>query len=238
MTPSSPGPDAAAVARAAAGLGRVLSDAQAGILAGYLNLLLRWRGKANLVGPGDWETILATLVADSWHVADFLASPAAAAVLPSAGAPLVCLDFGAGAGLPGVPLRAFWDRGAYVLLEARTKRAAFLREAAARLPLPGLSVAEGRVEATVPAILAHKPEVFVLCLSRAFAPWPRFLEICRDLVRRPMAVLTMTGEAPAPQAVPSGFVLATGASYGSGGSGGASGRTRYVSLFAPESISM
>lgn len=232
MTQSVSMPDTAAVARAAAGLGRELTPGQAGLLAGYLGLLARWRRKVNLVGPSDWETILATLVADSWHVADFLAAPAVAAVLPPPGAPLVSLDFGAGAGLPGIPLRAFWNRGAYVLLEAREKRAVFLGEAVARLGLGGVSVAEGRVEATVPATLAGHEEAFVLCVSRAFAPWPQFLALCRTLVRPPMAVLTMTGEAASSEATPGDFVLAADAAYR------VVGKTRSVSLFVPSAASM
>jgi len=219
------------VARAATRLGRELSSGQAAILAGYLGLLARWRRKVNLVGPSDWETILETLVADSWHVGDFLAGPAAPH-LPPVGDPLVCLDFGAGAGLPGIPLRAFFNRGDYLLLEARQKRAVFLGEAVARLGLAGMGVAEGRVEATAPAALARREGEFALCLSRAFAPWPEFLAICRSLVRPPMAVLTMTGEEPARAAISEGFALAAGTSYQIGG------RTRYVSLFVPATASM
>ena len=225
-------PDVEAVARAARALGRELTGEQAGLLTGYLVLLVRWRRKINLVGPSDWTTMLSELVADSWHLADFLADPQIAGLLSSAGGPLVSLDFGAGAGLPGVPLRAFWNRGPYVLLEAREKRTVFLGECVARLGLDGVSVAEGRVEHTVPAILAGYPQAAVLCLSRAFAPWPEFLSVCRDLVGPPLAVVTMTGEAPLPEAVPDGFELTVQTSYVSGG------KVRYLSCFASSIASM
>ena len=224
-------PDMAAVTREAGRLGRELSPGQAGLLAVYLGLLVHWRRKVNLIGPADWPTMLATLVADSWHVADFLAGTEAAAILPPAGASLVSLDFGAGAGLPGIPLRAFWNRGPYVLLEAREKRAIFLGEIVARLGLLDVSVAEGRVADTVPVVLARHPEAFVLCVSRAFAPWPEFLALCRELVRPPMAVLTMTGEAVSEPAVPSGFVLVARAVYT------VEDRTRHISLFMPRAAS-
>lgn len=232
MPPSDGQPDAAAVTRAAAGLGRELTLPQAATIAGYLGLLARFRSKVNLVGPADWETVLATLVADSWHVADFLSGPAGEAVLPPPGRPVLTLDFGAGAGLPGIPLRAFFDRGEYVLLEAREKRAFFLAEAVARLGLSGLSVAEGRVEDTAPGLVARHPEAFVLCVSRAFARWPQFLALCRRLVRPPLAALTMTGEAPTKEETPEGFALAARTSYRIGE------KTRYLALFASEVASM
>lgn len=219
--------------REAAALGRRLTREQATLLAGYLELVERFRDKVNLVGPADWPTILATLVADSWHLADFLAGPAVSRLLPPAGTPVACLDFGAGAGLPGIPLRAFLNRGPYHLLEARQKRCVFLTEAVARLGLTGLAVAEGDVARTVPAILAGRGEAFVLCVSRAFAPWREFLAICRGLVPPPMAVLTMTGDACAagPDDTP-GFVRAAAASYAVGG------RTRHLTLYSPAVPSM
>ncbi len=232
MSQHAPAPDADSTARAALALGRELSPRQAQVLAGYLGLVERFRTRVNLVGPSDWRVVLETLVADSWHLADFLAGEAASAVLPPPGAPLVCLDFGAGAGLPGLPLRAFWERGPYWLLEARQKRCVFLSEAVARLGLAGLRVAEGDVRRTVPDILAREPGAFVLCLGRAFAPWARFLALCRELVRPPMAVLAMTG-APCPAGeTPDGFALGAEAAYA------VAGKTRYLSLFAAPAASM
>jgi 16S rRNA (guanine527-N7)-methyltransferase len=226
MEPRSGSPDAQAVARAAAGLGRELSPDQATRLAVYLEVLVRWGRKINLVGPAAWSDILSGLVADSWHVADFLAGPGAA-WLPPAGSPFCTLDFGAGAGLPGIPLRLFWERGEYVLLESRLKRAIFLAEAVDRLHLPRTRAAEGRVEDTVPAELARRQGAFILCLSRAFAPWPRFLDICRELVPAPMAVLAMTNDPVPAGQVPAGFSLSTQAGYP------AAGRTRFLTLFTP-----
>lgn len=231
MALHAPAPDADAVSREALSLGRRLAPSQAALLAGYLQLVERFRSKVNLVGPTRWQGVLETLVADSWHLADFLAEGPGASVLPPMGEPVVCLDFGAGAGLPGVPLRAFFDRGPYYLLEARQKRCVFLAEAVARLGLSGMHVAEGDVRRTVPDILARERGAFVLCLSRAFAPWRQFLAICRELAPPPMAVLTMTGEACA-QGDAAGFALSAASSYICGG------KTRYLSLFSPVTASM
>lgn len=231
MALHAPAPDADAVSENALALGRRLAPSQAALLAGYLGLVERFRSKVNLVGPADWPGVLETLVADSWHLADFLADGPGASVLPPAGEPLVCLDFGAGAGLPGVPLRAFFERGPYYLLEARQKRCVFLGEAVARLGLSGMHVAEGDVRRTVPDILARERGAFVLCVSRAFAPWRQFLALCRELVPPPMAVLTMTGE-PCAEDDAVGFHLSAAGSYACGG------KTRYLSLFSPVAASI
>jgi 16S rRNA (guanine527-N7)-methyltransferase len=152
------------VAAKALSLGRELTVEQAGGLAAYLGLLQAWNRKTNLVGPRVWNEMLSELVADSWHLADLLAG----LELPAEPA---TLDFGAGAGIPGIPLRLFWPVGRYVLIEPRAKRAAFLRQCAAMLRLPRTEVFEGRGEAV--KLRAD------ICLSRAFQPWREFLETAR-----------------------------------------------------------
>ncbi len=136
-------PDASQVAAAAARLGRALTDEQAGLLAAYLGLLVKWNSRMNLVGPSAWPEILETLVQDSWHLADLLES-----LDPQ---PAETLDLGAGAGLPGIPLRVFWTSGDYWLVEPRQKRALFMEQAAAHMRLPRTRVVCARMEALPPA---------------------------------------------------------------------------------------
>jgi 16S rRNA (guanine527-N7)-methyltransferase len=159
--PASAPPTPTGVARAALALGRELSPEQASGLATYLGLLEAWNRRTNLVGPRTWPDMLSTLVADSWNLADLLGELA----LPENP---TTLDFGAGAGIPGVPLRLFWRTGRYVLIEPRAKRAAFLRQCLAMMRLAGTEVFEGRAEG-----LRLEAD---LCLSRAFQPWRVFLE--------------------------------------------------------------
>ena len=97
-------PSSRDVAQAASRLGRELTGSQADGLAAYLGLLQTWNRKINLVGPARWPEMLEGLVADSWHLAELLAG------LDLPPQP-VTFDFGAGAGIPGVPLRLFWGAG-------------------------------------------------------------------------------------------------------------------------------
>ncbi|MDY7002380.1 MAG: RsmG family class I SAM-dependent methyltransferase, partial [Thermodesulfobacteriota bacterium] len=162
------------VARAAGKLGRDLSPTQAEGLAAYLEALVKWNAAVNLVGPSAWKEILGTLVADSWHLADFLRG----LDLDFGPQGPLTLDIGAGAGLPGIPLRLFWDSGSYSMVEANKKRAAFLQFALSRISLPRTFVLPVRVE--------HLGEEFVpadIILSRAFCPWPDFLTLCRDKIK-------------------------------------------------------
>ncbi|MFP5221388.1 MAG: 16S rRNA (guanine(527)-N(7))-methyltransferase RsmG [Acidobacteriota bacterium] len=239
MTTGNPTPES--VARAALALGRELTPEQAAGLAAYLGLLESWNRKTNLVGPRAWPEMLSELVADSWHLADLLAS----LDLPD---DCVTFDFGAGAGIPGLPLRVFWKTGRYVMIEPRAKRAGFLRQCAAMMRLSGTEVFEGRAED-----VRGKADV---CLSRAFQPWREFLETSRLFLRsapgcpegpgeqagagkavqrdaagaqpgRKSAVVVFSNEAQPEAAVPKGFGAAAVTPYPS------RGKTGYFWVFAP-----
>ena len=100
----------------------------------YLSLFLRWNARLNLSAVRDEEGIL------SRH---FVESIACAQALPAGIATLV--DFGSGAGLPGIPI-ALCRPGIFVTLaESQGKKAAFLQEAVRVLGLTA-AVHVGRAE--------------------------------------------------------------------------------------------
>lgn len=151
-------------------------------LASYLAELHRWNRVMNLVG-GRTENDIFTLFLDSFHLAPFLER------LPLAANP-VCLDLGAGAGLPGIPLRTVWQSGTYTLVESREKRALFMQTALARCPLPGTSVFHGRAEN-----LMAQSEPVDLILSRAFMPSETLLPFVRPHLK-PGGVLVLMLNSP------------------------------------------
>jgi 16S rRNA (guanine527-N7)-methyltransferase len=206
-----------AVAEACRALGRETGPEQAEGLATYLDALMRWNRRVNLVGRKDWHSALADLVADSWHVADALRG----AGLPEAPR---CLDLGAGAGLPGVPLRLFWPKGDYWLVEVRAKRLAFLRYVLGSLGPPNTHVWEGRAEQALERLGPAD-----LVLSRAFMPWPGFLALVRDHLAPRGVALVMASEPFAGEA-PAGWSLAGEHAYAAGVRGE---ETRYSWLFTP-----
>ena len=176
-----PTPDADQVASSAARLGRVLSAEEARLLTVYLGLLVKWNRRMNLVGPATWTEILEILIQDSWHLADLLQT-----LTPQPGQ---TLDLGAGAGLPGIPLRVFWQSGDYYLVEPRQKRAIFMEQAAAHMKLPRTKVICGRMEA-LPAARRQAD----LIVSRAFMPWKKLLAEVRGYLAPQGRVLVMSNE--------------------------------------------
>ena len=168
-----------------------LGAQQAEALSRYLTLLLKWNRAMNLVGREDWPGVFRDLAADSLHLAEFLKE------LPLPEAPLT-LDLGAGAGLPGIPLRVLWPLGDYVLVELREKRAIFLTQAVGALKLPRTFVLHGRAEASLAALPGFKlaRERADVVLSRAFMPWPQLLPLAAELLAPGGTLVVLANEAP------------------------------------------
>jgi 16S rRNA (guanine527-N7)-methyltransferase len=102
---------------AAAGL-PPLDAPQAEHFEAYLSLLLRWNARINLTAIRDEEGIMAR---------HFVESIACAHALPAGIGTL--LDFGSGAGFPGIPIALCRPEIAVTLAESQSKKAAFLQEA-------------------------------------------------------------------------------------------------------------
>ena len=101
----------------------------------YLDLLLRWNQRVSLTAVREPEQIIRR---------HFVECAFAAQHLPRDIRTL--LDYGSGAGLPGIPIAICRPGISVTLAEAQGKKAAFLREALRVLGLKG-EVFDGRVEA-------------------------------------------------------------------------------------------
>jgi 16S rRNA (guanine527-N7)-methyltransferase len=120
----------------------------AGALGGYLDLLRRWNRKINLTGldvesPAD-EAIDRLVV-----------EPLAAAKSLLASDQLI-IDVGSGGGSPAIPLKLAVPRLRVILVEAKVRKSAFLREAVRQLALSNLDVENGRFEELVSRADLHE----------------------------------------------------------------------------------
>ncbi|MGC2636501.1 MAG: 16S rRNA (guanine(527)-N(7))-methyltransferase RsmG [Acidobacteriaceae bacterium] len=112
-----------------------LDAAAAARFEAYLALLLKWNARLNLTAVRKPEAIV------SRHFAECIF---AAGQIPSHAKTL--LDFGSGAGLPGIPIAILRPDLAVTLAESQSRKAAFLHEAIRTLELKA-EVWAGRVEA-------------------------------------------------------------------------------------------
>ncbi len=83
----------------------------------YLDLLVLWNGRTNLTAVRDPEQLVQRQIGESLYAAQYI--PAAAGSL---------LDFGSGAGFPGIPLQLARPSLSVTLAESQGKKASFLRE--------------------------------------------------------------------------------------------------------------
>jgi 16S rRNA (guanine527-N7)-methyltransferase len=111
-----------------------LTEGESASFAKYLELILQWNARTNLTSVRDREGILRR---------HFVECIACARSLPD-GIRSV-LDFGSGAGFPGIPVAICRPELEVTLAEAQNKKAAFLNEAVRTLGL-GAKVFPGRAD--------------------------------------------------------------------------------------------
>ena len=146
----------------------------------FVELLMEWQAKTNLVAPSTLPHIWTRHVADSLQLL---------ALAPSA---KIWVDLGSGGGFPGVVLGCALAEtpGAQVhLIERNTRKAAFLREALRVASAPGL-VHAARIEDTVDSI----PSPIDCVTARALAPLHQLLSFAEPLVRRGAKAFFLKGQ--------------------------------------------
>ena len=112
-------------------------------LSTYLDLLLKWNARTNLTAIREPEEIVRRHFGESLFAARQL----------DLNTPTL-LDFGSGAGFPGLPIALLRPDIKVTLAESQNKKATFLREAVRTLNLP-TEVWSGRVEAMPAARQFH-----------------------------------------------------------------------------------
>jgi 16S rRNA (guanine527-N7)-methyltransferase len=146
----------------------------------YVDLLLQWQAKTNLVAPSTLPTLWTRHIADSLQLLDL--APVAK----------VWTDLGSGGGFPGVVLACALAEtpGAMVdLVERNAKKAAFLREALR------VTDARGMVHLAEIGDTGDRITGPVDCVTaRAVAPLSRLIGFAEPLVRKGAKALFLKGQ--------------------------------------------
>ena len=106
----------------------------------YLDLLTRWNARINLTAVRDPDQIVTRHFGESLFAARML--------FPQARDTETCtfVDFGSGAGFPGIPIKLWAAHIEVTLIESQNKKATFLRETFRNLHLDNAQVFGGRAE--------------------------------------------------------------------------------------------
>ena len=146
-------------------------------LVDYLSLLQKWNRTYNLVAKGSAREILIRHILDSLSVAPFLTGPE-------------ILDFGSGAGLPGIPLAIVCAECNFYLLDATRKKTIFLEQVKMGLDLANVTVVPQRMEQYLP------DTPFNTVVTRATTNLAAVLEQVTRVVMPGGQVLIMKGKYP------------------------------------------
>ena len=153
----------------------------------YLDLFLRWNRTHRMTAFESPAAVVRELFVDS-----LLFLP----LLPPG--PLAVVDIGAGAGIPGLPLRLAAPRLALTLVEARRKRVSFLRAVQRELRLEDVTIEEGRAEELVER-KADLAGAFDAAVARAVGPVAAIRPIALKYLKAGGLLLISGPPEPAPQ---------------------------------------
>ncbi|MCY4388823.1 MAG: 16S rRNA (guanine(527)-N(7))-methyltransferase RsmG [Desulfurellaceae bacterium] len=145
----------------------------------YIDELQRWSQVFNLVGRHDAKTIIRK------HILDSLAF---SHILPWQG---VFADLGSGAGFPGFLLAVAGPEREVFLIEARRKRANFLKQATRKTGVENIRVFEGRAEEF--AQQDRRPTWFDTVVTRATWDIAHFLSLSFPIVKEGGYAVAMRG---------------------------------------------
>lgn len=143
----------------------------------YIMLLYVWNQTYNLTAVRDPKLILIRHVFDSLAVAPFIVGPNV-------------LDFGTGAGLPGIPLALALPENKFVLLDSSNKKTIFLNHVALTLNIKNINIVTKRIETFFFA------SGFVTIITRATTSLDDIVNKTKRLCAKKGQILVMQGKCP------------------------------------------
>lgn len=147
-------------------LGLKLGERELACFQTYYEELIDWNQRMNLTAITEYEAV---------QINHFLDALTVALVWKPESPQSWVIDVGAGAGIPGIPLKIAFPQIRLVLLEATAKKTTFLRHIVGKLGLNDVEIVVGRAEE-----MAHQSEhreQFNIVLSRAVAELATLVEL-------------------------------------------------------------
>lgn len=144
----------------------------------YINLLNKWNKIYNLTAISDPKTILIRHIFDSLAILPFIIGPDV-------------LDFGSGAGFPGLPLALALPKYNFVLLDSSHKKTTFLNHVVLSLALTeNIKIINKRIEKF------HFDRLFATIITRATAKSEIIISKTSHLCAKGGQILIMKGKNP------------------------------------------
>jgi 16S rRNA (guanine527-N7)-methyltransferase len=157
--------------------GLVVSDDQTKLMERYVDQLLGWNKKVNLISRQDEELVWQNHILHS-------ISPLFKLKLKDS--PTI-LDLGTGGGLPGIPLKILLPNSEIILIDATRKKIIAVDDMLAKLELQGIRALWGRAEelAREQSLVSH----FDYIITRAVAPLNDLITWSKPFLRLSTTVL-------------------------------------------------
>ncbi len=153
-------------------VGISLDSRKTGLLLDYSELIFKWNMKSGLVSKNDAGSIMER------HIFESLLLSKTCCLSED----IRLLDMGAGAGLPGIPLKIWNDKIELTLIESNRKKALFLEYAADTLGLGSVKIFSDRIED-----LGGDQKMidkFDVVTARALAPLVQLLEWAKPFLNK------------------------------------------------------
>lgn len=152
-------------------VGIYIDDKQREFFQKYIDLLLIWNKRTNLISRKDESRVIEK------HILESLSFMLSFKIQPSA----KIIDIGSGAGFPGLPISLICPDSNFVLVESKRLKALFLKEVVAQLQLNNVEVFCERVE-NLTKNMKYKGQ-FDFVFSRAVASLREVYDWIQDLIK-------------------------------------------------------
>jgi 16S rRNA (guanine527-N7)-methyltransferase len=140
-----------------------------------LNFLKKWNKRFNLTAVTDLSKMVSYHLLDSLSIVPYIQGDS-------------ILDFGSGAGFPGVPLAVYFPQKHWVLLDSNGKKTRFLTQLKSELDLSNVDVVHARAETW------QTPQKFSQIVCRAVGSVKDIIEMTRHFLLPKGQWLLMKGE--------------------------------------------